>query len=60
MVKKSQQINQPMDTSRLIQNDQSLDARISALEKAVDILMKNYRHFEDTGVFNNDDQNGIE
>jgi len=54
MIKKSQvnQAPQTLDTVKLIQNDQSLDSRIAALEKAVDLLMKHYQGIEENGVIN--------
>jgi len=55
-IKKAQAQQPVLDTPKLIQNDQSLDARITALEKAVNLLMRNYQQFEDTGALvKNDD-----
>jgi len=63
MIKKSQlkpqTISPTYDTAKLVQNDQSLDQRVSALEKSVEMLMRVFRQYQDTGVMQND-ESGLE
>ena len=60
MIQQSQlQSSSDPNSAALVQNDQSLDSRITALERAVNLLMNQFKHFQDTGVVDNNDEDGL-